>query len=248
MNKRQLKEAIYDEIYGRGGYTSGLLAWLYSHLKRYEENRHQAVFRFLERGGRLLDLGCGTGAFAIIAKGMFNDVYEMDISHVRLMDAKKKINNRQDKDHFHFIQYDICEGLPFPDDFFDAVTCITTLEVLVYPSRVILEARRVIKPGGYFIVQVSNFAFLPYRFELLMGKLPTPIVGVIEQGRLHHFTKQAVVKLLRSKQLEVVSLSSSGIFARIRRVWSSLLAGDIIVKARKSISEQKGQNVSPHCR
>jgi ubiquinone/menaquinone biosynthesis C-methylase UbiE len=47
------------------------------------------------------------------------------------------------------------ESLPFPDEFFDVATCIATLEYLLYPSRAILEVRRVLKPRGYFIVQVA---------------------------------------------------------------------------------------------
>ena len=126
--------------------------------------------------------------------------------------------------------------MPFPDDFFEAVTCIATLEYLVYPYRAIREVRRVLKPGGYFIAQVSNFAFLPYRLALLFGQLPTP-GGIDEIGvdweRLHSFTKQVIVTLLRRNEFEVVSLTCSGIFSRIRKVWPSLLAGDVVVKARK---------------
>jgi ubiquinone/menaquinone biosynthesis C-methylase UbiE len=244
LGKRQLKEDYYDEIYGRKGYEKkgGLVAWLYSHLKRYEENRYRTVFRLLERSGKLLDVGCGDGDFCIMAKGMFNDVYGVEVSQVRTLNAEKKINDRQDKGNFHFIQHDVDESLPFPDDFFDVATCIATLEYLVYPSRVILEVRRVLKPGGYFIVQVSNFAFLQYRFTLLIGKLPTP-GGIDEVGvdweRLHNFTKQVIVTVLRRSKFEVISLTCSGIFARIRRILPSLLAADIIVKARKCKNEGK---------
>jgi ubiquinone/menaquinone biosynthesis C-methylase UbiE len=238
LNKQRLKEARYDEIYGGKVYKDrdGSLVWLYSHLKRFEKNRYQAVFRLLEKGARFLDIGCGDGDFCILAKDMYADVYGVDVSPERIANAKKRINSRRDKDNFYFVQHDIDENLPFSDDFFDVETCIATLEYLVYPSRAILEARRVLKPRGYFIIQVSNFAFLPYRFALLIGRLPTP-GGIDEVGvdweRLHNFTREVIVAILRRSGFEVVSLTCSGIFTRMRRTWPSLLSGDIIVKARK---------------
>jgi len=218
-------------------------------LKRFEENRFHGVLSLLEKGERLLDVGCGNGDFCVMTKGLFSDVCGIDVSPVRITNAEEKISTRQDKKNFHFVQHDVDESLPFPDDFFDAVTCIATLEYIVCPSRVIMEMRRVLKPRGCIIVQVANIAFLPCRFTLLSGKLPTlggiDAIGV-DWERLHSFTKQVIVRFLMSRGFDVVDLSCSGIFPRTRRLWLSLLASDIIVKAMKSNSKHKGQNVT-HC-
>ena len=238
MSKQKLKEYRYDKIYGEKGYArkSGFLEWLSSILKKYNKTRYQTVLKSLEKGQRLLDIGCGDGYFCLMVKSIFDDVYGLDVSKVRIMDAKKEILLRKDREGFHFEQYDTDETLPFSDNFFDAISCIATLELLLYPKQAVQEMRRVLKPGGIVVIQVGNIAFLPYRLALLRGKLPI-IAGIDEIGvdwdRLHSFTKEVLVKLLKGGGFEIVNLNCSGIFARQRRVWLSLLAGDIIVKAKK---------------
>jgi SAM-dependent methyltransferase len=46
--------------------------------------------------------------------------------------------------------------LPFPDGSFDTVTCIGVLAYLDRPPEGMREIRRVLRPGGVAIVQVSN--------------------------------------------------------------------------------------------
>ncbi len=242
LSKKNLKEATYDEIYGGRGYKEkkGPIAWLYKHLKRYERTRYQAVYNTLEKGESLLDIGCGDGDFCITSKGLFHDVYGVDVSPVRIMNAQKKISEREDKSSFHFVQHDVDENLIYPNNFFDTVTSLATLEYVVYPYRVIQEVRRVLKQGGHFVVQASNFAFLPNRLVLLAGKLPAP-GGIGECGvdweRLHNFTPEIMVKSLRQGGFEILNLTCSGIFPRSREIWPSLLAGDIIIKARRTLIE-----------
>jgi hypothetical protein len=97
-----------------------------------------------------------------------------------------------------------------------------------------------LREGGHFVVQASNFAFLPHRLALLTGKLPAP-GGIGECGvdweRLHNFTPEIMVKSLKEGGFEIVSVTCSGIFPRFRGVWPSLLAGDIVVKAKRPFAE-----------
>lgn len=49
--------------------------------------------------------------------------------------------------------------LPFPDDRFDAVTCCVSVDYLVRPLEVFDEVRRVLRPGGPFVVTFSDRCF-----------------------------------------------------------------------------------------
>lgn len=51
--------------------------------------------------------------------------------------------------------------LPFPDASFDAVVCTVSFEYLTQPEKIVAEARRVLKPGGMFVVMLSNRYFPP---------------------------------------------------------------------------------------
>lgn len=51
--------------------------------------------------------------------------------------------------------------LPLPDQAFDAVICTVSVEYLTKPQEVLAEARRVLRPGGRFIITFSNRWFPP---------------------------------------------------------------------------------------
>jgi hypothetical protein len=59
--------------------------------------------------------------------------------------------------------------LPFPDGDFDAVVCTASVEYLVEPFAVLREVARVLRPGGVFVVTVSNRWFPPKAIAIWEG-------------------------------------------------------------------------------
>lgn len=49
--------------------------------------------------------------------------------------------------------------LPYPDNSFDAVTCVVSMDYLVQPVEILKEVHRVLRPGGKIIVSQSNHCF-----------------------------------------------------------------------------------------
>lgn len=56
--------------------------------------------------------------------------------------------------------------LPWPEDHFDAALCTVSVEYLVRPVEVFREVRRVLRPGGHFVVTFSNRWFPPKAIAL----------------------------------------------------------------------------------
>ncbi len=56
--------------------------------------------------------------------------------------------------------------LPFADASFDAVVCTVSFEYLTQPHKIVAEAKRVLKPGGMFVMIVSNRYFPPKVIKL----------------------------------------------------------------------------------
>jgi SAM-dependent methyltransferase len=52
-------------------------------------------------------------------------------------------------------------GLPLPDEAFDAVICTVSVEYLTKPQEVLAQVRRVLRPGGRFVVAFSDRWFPP---------------------------------------------------------------------------------------
>lgn len=49
--------------------------------------------------------------------------------------------------------------LPYPDEAFDVALCTVSVQYLLQPAEVFREVRRVLRPGGTFIVSFSNRCF-----------------------------------------------------------------------------------------
>lgn len=104
-------------------------------------------------GGRLLDLGCGTGFILSLAQDLFDELHGVDITEAMLQRVDVSGGN---------ITLHCCgaEKVPFTDGFFDMVTAYSFLHHLDDYRAVLREAFRVLKEGGIFYVDLEpNRAF-----------------------------------------------------------------------------------------
>ena len=99
------------------------------------------IYKYNIRGERLLDIGGGTGELTInIAKAAkAKEVHIIDIDRYALAKAKEQ--------GLHTYALDASrDRFPFPDDCFDKVTSIETIEHLQDPDHCLIEVKRVLKP------------------------------------------------------------------------------------------------------
>ena len=89
----------------------------------------------------LLDAGCSSGVFAELATAQGASVMGIDACNALLDLARRRVPRAA------FFEGEL-EELPFVEKTFDAVTVLNTLQYVASPLRVLMEARRVLKPGG----------------------------------------------------------------------------------------------------
>lgn len=96
---------------------------------------------FLQSGGRLLDVACGSAANSVwlLSRGQY---FGTDISLAGLQRAPRGSLALACAD---------AEALPFPEGCFDAVISTYALEHSVNPAAMLAEMRRVVKPGGRIV-------------------------------------------------------------------------------------------------
>lgn len=99
--------------------------------------------------GKILDLGYGNGEFLIGMKKRGYKVYGIDPYSEPSKTLVREVGRKQ------LLKQSI-NKLPFPDNYFDAVTLWHVLEHLDSPNIVLREIRRVLKKGGKLFIELPN--------------------------------------------------------------------------------------------
>jgi ubiquinone/menaquinone biosynthesis C-methylase UbiE len=131
-----------------------LLAWLFLHGREPAFRRRTIEIAGLTPGASVLDVGCGTGTLAIVAKehvGASGDVRGIDASPEMIARARKKAKRAGLDVGF---ENAVVEAMPFADAHFDVLLCTLMLHHLPSATRGqgAREMRRVLKPGGRLVV------------------------------------------------------------------------------------------------
>lgn len=127
-----------------------VLVWLLTLGRERAFRERLADLARLRPGERVLDVGCGTGAFALAAKrrvGPTGTVHGLDASPEMIERARRQAARAGADVTLHV---GVVEALPFPDAHFDAVASTLMLHHLPRAVRqqCAREMRRVLKPGG----------------------------------------------------------------------------------------------------
>lgn len=75
---------------------------------------------------------------------------------------------------------------PFPDNSFDVVTCVVSVDYLNKPLEIFKEAGRVLKPGGKFIISQSNRCFPTKAIQIWLNTNDLEHVFII--GSYFHYS------------------------------------------------------------
>lgn len=102
-------------------------------------------------GLRVLEIGCGRGAFATYLVRAGAHVTAADFSPAAVELTKEALAGRGEA-----LVADV-QALPFPDESFDLVISLETLEHVPEPDRGLAELVRVTRLGGRLIVTTPNY-------------------------------------------------------------------------------------------
>jgi ubiquinone biosynthesis O-methyltransferase len=108
------------------------------------------------RDKKILDLGCGDGCLSYCMAQRGAQVIGIDNERLGIELAQHNLHSTSIKSRCTFIVGSAYE-LPFPDNSFDHVVSCEVIEHVQFPERMIAEARRVLRPGGKFVLTT------PYR-------------------------------------------------------------------------------------
>lgn len=155
------------------------------------------VAQHLPQGGRLLDIGCGTGNLLGRFRASASFLAGIDVAatacEVARTVADVVVNQPIES-----------AELPVEDHSFDVVVCADVLEHLVDPARGLARAVECCRAAGVVVISVPNIAYWHARVRLLRGIWTYEDVGIFDDGHLRFFTLDSLHDLVSAAGLEMV--------------------------------------------
>jgi len=176
----------------------------YASDSRAERREYATIQDWIPEGCRVLDLGCGEGSLLqalIREKKIQAEGMELSASGVEVC-RSRGLAVRQGR---------IDETLPWADDSFDYAVCNVTVQMVMYPERLVAEMARVARRQ---IISFPNFGNLRNRLELLfLGRMPRAMLfghSWWNTGHIHQLSLKDFEQLLPRLGLQTLAQAHLG--------------------------------------
>lgn len=154
-------------------------------------NGHTVVLSFVERGSRVLEVGCATGYMTRYLSenmGCLVDCIDIDKDALRSASQYAQKTTHADVQYFNF------ESLT---DSYDVVLFADVLEHLKNPEAVLLRCSKCLRHGGRVIASIPNIGHISVVNELAHGSFEYRQLGLLDNTHIHFFTRNTIEKMFR---------------------------------------------------
>ncbi len=188
------------------------------HQRRYQTRygrvfkalHHEQIRELLSRtpdGASILEIACGTGHVSELLAELGHEFVACDLTRPMLEQARERTTDKQGEAQFVLTD---AYRLPFADDSFDLI--VSTRFLHLFPPEgqqpLLSEIRRVLRSGGYLIVDFDN------RVSRWVYAFPYLIYNLIRYRRVaaysHYNTVRQVRRMFSESGLEATEVFGVG--------------------------------------
>lgn len=194
MKKRKTHKDIIERVpvnYYQEGIENNVLQEL------WHTNKFKAILGLISGSPqKILDVGCASGWFLSRLSKAFPkaECFGIDIYDKAIAYGKKLYP------HITFRIAD-AHAIPFKDETFDLAICTEVLEHVNDPKSALLEIKRVLKKGGFAIIELDSgsilFSIVWFLWRRFRG-------GVWTHAHLHSFTVKKLEKMILSCGFRII--------------------------------------------
>lgn len=143
--------------------------------------------------GRVLELGCGEGAFAAAYRARNPKAHytAVEIHAASAALAEGRVDRLLQGDFERMEDADITSGAPF-----DAIIMGDVLEHMSDPERVLVRLKGLLAENGHLAISVPNVSHWTALFHLFNGRWPAQDSGLFDRTHLRFFTLQSLTETL----------------------------------------------------
>jgi len=190
-----LERGEAEKLYSKDSFEQG------NEDKNNQERLIKAGHRLLEEitkyhtRGKILDVGAGNGCYLKAAKEKGWEEFGVDLSSFATEFAKKKFGLE--------IFNGKLEDARFPDDFFDVVIMVHTIEHLPDPANFLKEIHRILKKDGIIYLSTPNFdSYNSRRFKEKWWALQP-------EYHLYFFSPKTLRAMLKKSKFKIIKIDTS---------------------------------------
>ena len=172
--------------------------------KSYSNTGNEEVLNFINKPGKVLDIGCGAGDNARILQPLGFMVDGITISENELQEANL------------FLQrgylFNLENGLPeeVKNSQYDYVICSHVLEHICYPEKLLNDIKSCIKADGKMVVALPNLFHYTSRWKLMRGEFNYQTAGLWDNTHFKWYTFKTGKALLENSGFKVTYCSVTG--------------------------------------
>lgn len=159
--------------------------------------RHKLRLKLIKqyvKTGKLYDIGVGWGHFLYTSQLMGFEASGVEISELMHHYATTDLKLNVVHDNFF--------NLNLPENYWDVATMWDVLEHINNPDKAVEKVNSILKPGGYFVLQVPQI-------DSKVAKRQKQNWSMMSIEHINYFSKKSIKTLLEAKGFEVVKYKSS---------------------------------------
>ena len=167
----------------------------------YTYERKEMLEFIPDNAARVLDVGCGAGAFGYeVKKGRDIEVWGIELDESAAASAREKLDR--------VLQGDINGMLDsIPDGYFDCVVFNDVLEHLIDHYTVLLRMKGKIRNYGCVVCSFPNIRYHKQLKELLIKKQwQYKDTGILDKTHLRFFTEKSIIDMFDALDFRIIVL------------------------------------------